>query len=272
MNMTLAINEISSEFDRRISEILHILNNFLPGKENWDKKSNSLFDLLRELKQRFDQSARVLPQFIRRKYKEDIEKLENQCHDQEQFIDFNFLTPENSDIHENTINNQKSEIFSYKNSELTSVSFTEYSKMDDEVITVDNCVDSDIVIHGNCMCLRILYVYRSKILITGRVTHEIFASNCEDITLIANCQQLRLDSVENSTFYMDIRSENGVVMEDSKKCSFGVYPYSPKHMNIKDFNWNGSEKNLSPNIIFIPKTEIPVNIKVEEKKIVFDYS
>ena len=104
---------------------------------------------------------------------------------------------------------------------------------------------------------------------SGPVSGSVFIDNCQDCTFVIPCQQLRIHSTTNTSFYIHVTSR--AIIEDSNTLLFAPYNWSyptleehylqaglDKSRNswddVDDFNWLASDAH-SPNWAVMPEDQ-----------------
>ncbi|KAF1741215.1 hypothetical protein MXB_1157, partial [Myxobolus squamalis] len=206
-------SQVYDELDFLINEIKNLTVNVTQEEIINPRISGIVFELLKSLKTRFNQSGSILPSYLKKKYKEEINKIESDLTYPQLTPIFTIFDDHPNDTYETHLTNPNNKTETKMGKDLSCKGFSEYREMNNEIIYIDHCIDSDHVIHGDCQSLRINFVHCSKIFVTGRVLYEVFISNCENVTLVTQCQQLRLNTVFFSSFLIQTSSPNAAVME-----------------------------------------------------------
>ncbi|KII74544.1 hypothetical protein RF11_00304 [Thelohanellus kitauei] len=263
MRMELAVKEVCVAFDEAISDIhrdIHKLEFEVDGRE-------LLFQTIKEsinnLKFRAMTQLILLSHDTKKKYEETINALEESVETEKCSL---CSLPALSDTLElvDPVGRQDGRITT--NSDPVQ-GFVTYKNMENEILSIKNCSGAHVVVYGGCKTARIRRVYHSIIYITGMVEHEIQVVDCEDLTLIAKCQQLRIETATSSTFFVDSISQKGIAVQESRDISFGFHPDTNTKPMVTDFSssfWNDSP---SPNFKYIIKEQSIKKITVEYNKI-----
>ncbi|XP_044761014.1 tubulin-specific chaperone C [Coccinella septempunctata] len=154
--------------------------------------------------------------------------------------------------------------FSNKSNEILDLENEEIFKKNIDVFDSSDCT---FKILGSPSTLH-LHALKNCVVISGPVSTSIFASNCENCTLVIACQQLRLHSSKQLKIYLHVTSR--AIIEDCSEIL--VAPYKLKYKNIgehfeksglgtsnnwqsiDDFNWLKANEQ-SPNWAFMEEKD-----------------
>jgi len=118
------------------------------------------------------------------------------------------LKPEVADEGEHVIADRKSEL----------LAVTE--DVDNRVIGLFRLEDSDILLRGSPSAIHVRNLRRCKVF-AGPVSGSIFIDKCEDCVFVLSCQQLRIHSTKETSFYIHVTSK--AIVEDCSRVSFAPY-------------------------------------------------
>lgn len=138
--------------------------------------------------------------------------------------------------------------FSEKKNEKLSLDNEDILKKDVEISKLEDCT---VTLFGNPSTMHITNVSRCKIF-CGPVSTSVFVENCDDCTFVFACQQLRIHSTHNCSFYIHVTSR--AIIEDTDHVGFAPFNWKyddlDKHYeesgldlnrnnwsSVDDFNW-----------------------------------
>ena len=113
------------------------------------------------------------------------------------------LKPEVADEGEHVIADRKSEL----------LAVTE--DVDNRVIGLFRLEDSDILLRGSPSAIHVRNLRRCKVF-AGPVSGSIFIDKCEDCVFVLSCQQLRIHSTKETSFYIHVTSK--AIVEGEMHC------------------------------------------------------
>lgn len=135
-----------------------------------------------------------------------------------------------------------------RNSEDLVLTAAEVQSKDVHLLHLKNCV---VKVFGNPSTVHVGHLSRCTVML-GPVSTSVFVDDCMDTTFRVACQQLRIHSSSDCTFYVHVTSRS--IIEDSKRLGFAPYDWEyediSKHfdlaemsreinnwMCVDDFNW-----------------------------------